>query len=122
MCRQARQGKESYEAFLLDLASRELEQRQANQLKRRLTEARFPVMKTLENTDLRKWPSLDGMQLRELAQCDYILRGENLALIGNHGTGKSHAATILGVEACRQRIPGVVSDRRPVGQYPGGSP
>ncbi len=41
--RQARQGKESYEAFLLDLASRELEQRQANQLKRRLTEARFPV-------------------------------------------------------------------------------
>jgi len=100
--RQARQGRESYEAFLLDLASRELEQRQANQLKRRLTEARFPVMKTLESTDLRKWPSLDGMQLRELAQCDYILRGENLALIGKHGTGKSHAATILGVEACRR--------------------
>ncbi len=31
--RQARQGKESYEAFLLELANRELEQRQANQLK-----------------------------------------------------------------------------------------
>ena len=47
-------------------------------------------------------PSLDSMQLRELAQCDYLGRGENLALIGTHGTSKSHAATMLGVEACRR--------------------
>ena len=86
--RQAREGGESYEGFLLDLATRELTQRQANQLKRRLKEARFPVMKTLEGTDFKKWPGLEALQVRELLQCDYIPRRENLAFIGRHGTGK----------------------------------
>src|SRR5258708_38108810 len=44
--RQAREAGESYEGFLLALASQELDQRQTNQVQRRLTEARFPVLKT----------------------------------------------------------------------------
>lgn len=100
--RQARQSKESYEAFLLDLANRELEQRQANQLKRRLREARFPILKTLETTELEKWPALEGVQLRELTGCEWISRLENVLLIGKHGVGKTHAATVVGVEACRR--------------------
>lgn len=100
--RQAQESSSSYESFLLELTTRELEQRQANQLKRRLKEARFPIMKTLETTDISKWPSLDGPRLRELAGCDWISRRENMALIGKHGTGKSHAATVLAVEACRR--------------------
>ena len=100
--RQAREGGESYEGFLLNLATRELTQRQANQLKRRLKEARFPVMKTLEGTDFKKWPGLEALQVRELLQCDYIPRRENLAFIGRHGTGKSHAATTHSHPATRE--------------------
>ena len=100
--RQAQQTGDRHETFLLDLANRELEQRQANQLKRRLKEARFPVLKTLETTDLKKWPAVDALELRELAACEWIGRCENLCLIGKHGVGKSHAATVLGVEACRR--------------------
>ncbi len=100
--RQAKEEGDSYEGFLLNLSSRELEQRQANQLKRRLKEARFPVMKTLEKTDLKKWAGLDAMRVREYASCEYIERKHNLVFLGRHGTGKSHAATVLGVEACRQ--------------------
>lgn len=100
--RQARETGSSYETFLLELLSRQLEQRRANQLARRLKEARFPVMKTLEQTDLAKWPKLDTMQVRELARGEWISRRENLFLLGKHGTGKTHAATMLGVEACRQ--------------------
>ncbi len=100
--RQAREDGQSYESFLLELATRELEQRQANQLKRRLKEARFPLMKTLEMTDLNQWPGLNALQIREYAECHYIERRENLILIGKHGTGKTHAATVLGVEACRR--------------------
>ncbi len=100
--RQARQTGDRHETFLLDLANRELEQRQANQLKRRLKEARFPVLKTLETTDIKKWPAVDAVQLRELCACEWITRRENLCLIGKHGVGKSHAATVLGVEACRR--------------------
>ena len=83
------------------LAHRELEQL-ANRLKRRLKEARFPVLKTLEKTDLTRWPSLDRREIRELAAGDWIKQHENLVLLGRHGTGKTHAAIALGVEACRR--------------------
>ena len=100
--RQALETKEGHESFLLNLTTQELEQRQANQLKRRLHEAKFPLMKTLETTDLNKWPDFDSLQFREYVEANYISRKENLVLIGKHGTGKTHAAIILGVEACRR--------------------
>ena len=100
--RQAREGKESHESFLLNLTTQELEQRQANQLKRRLQEAKFPTLKTLETTDLNKWPDFDSLRFREYIDGDYIARRENLVLIGRHGTGKTHAAIVLGVEACKR--------------------
>ena len=100
--RQARETRASYEGFLLDLVSRQLEQRRANQLERRLKQARFPVMKTLEKTDLGLWPTLDAVEVRELMECSWISERENVSLIGKHGTGKMHAATVLGVEACRR--------------------
>jgi DNA replication protein DnaC len=100
--RQARETKEGHESFLLNLTTQELEQRQANQLKRRLHEAKFPMLKTLEATDLNKWPDFDSLQFREYVEANYISRRENLVLIGKHGTGKTHAAIVLGVEACRR--------------------
>ena len=100
--RQAKEAGEGHTGFLLALASRELEQRQANQVQRRLREARFPLLKTLETTDLKKWPVLDAVQVRDYAECGYITRHENVVLLGKHGTGKTHAATVLGVEACRR--------------------
>lgn len=100
--RQARQTQESHESFLLNLTTLELEQRQANQLKRRLHEAKFPLMKTLETTDLNKWPGFDVLQFLNYVEGHYISRRENLVFVGKHGTGKTHAAIVLGVEACRR--------------------
>jgi len=100
--RQATEAHEGYEAFLLALATRELEQRQTNQVQRRLREARFPLVKTLEATDLTKWPGFEVSQVRAYAECQYISRRENVVLLGKHGTGKTHAATVFGVEACRR--------------------
>ena len=100
--RQARETNEGYETFLLALATREVEQRQSNQVQRRLHEARFPLVKTLENTDLAKWPGFDALRVSGYSECQYIGRRENMVLIGKHGTGKTHAATVFGVEACRR--------------------
>ena len=100
--RQAREAGDSHEGFLLTLMSREAEQRQANQLQRRLKEARFPHMKTLEKTDLAKWPGIDTLTIRECAEGGYIERQENIVILGKHGTGKTHAAIALGIEACRR--------------------
>ncbi|CAM2005276.1 IS21-like element helper ATPase IstB [Acanthopleuribacter pedis] len=91
----------SYESYLLALVSGEQEQRQANQLKRRLREAGFPQMKPLEQTDLAKWPGFEARKVKRLADGEYLQRKENIVLIGKHGTGKTHAALALGIEACR---------------------
>src|SRR4030042_1714707 len=56
--RQAQDNSDGYEEFLLALVTRELEQRQDNQLRRRLKEAHFPLIKTLEKTDLNRWTRL----------------------------------------------------------------
>ncbi|MBP7868138.1 MAG: IS21-like element helper ATPase IstB [Acidobacteria bacterium] len=100
--RQARETGERYESFLLSLMTREIEQRQNNQLVRRLRAARFPYLKTLEKTDLGKWPALDARRVREYSDGEYIGRRENLVILGRHGTGKTHAAIVFGIEACRQ--------------------
>ena len=80
--RQARETGEDYASFLLALSVRELENRRANQLRRRLHEARFPIMKTLENTDLSKWPGIDPLVVKELCSAGYVDQKHNLVLIG----------------------------------------
>jgi DNA replication protein DnaC len=100
--RQAQEAGDSYVKFLLKLATRELEYRENEQLERRLKQARFPRLKTIETTDLGLWPGLDLRQFQSYAQCQFISQAENLIFIGRYGTGKTHAATVLGVEACRK--------------------
>jgi DNA replication protein DnaC len=100
--RQAEESGDSYVGFLLKLATRELEYRENEQLNRRLKQARFPRLKTLETTDLGLWPGLEPREFQHYAQGDYLRRAENLVFLGKYGTGKTHAATVLGVEACRR--------------------
>ena len=101
--------------FLL-APSRELEQRQANQVQRRLREARFPLLKTLETTDLKKWPVLDAVQVRDYAECGYITRHENVVLLGKHGTGKTHRHGV-GCGSLPEGLPRRVHHGRRAGQH-----
>lgn len=100
--RQAEESGDCYGRYLLTLAGQELENRRARQLVRRLREAGFPQMKTLEKTDLSKWPGLGAREIQAHVSCAYIKAKQNIVLVGRHGTGKTHAATMLGIEACRQ--------------------
>ena len=100
--RQALEAKETYESFLLALVTREVEQRQSNQRKRRIHEARFPLMKTLETFHFEKAVGLDARQIQQLCTCEYINQCHNVIFLGQSGTGKTHLATGLGIEACKQ--------------------
>lgn len=100
--RQAENEGVAYEGYLLEVISREQEQRQANLIKRRLREAGFPQMKTLADTNLTKWPGFEARKVGQLAEGTYLTKKENIVLIGKHGTGKTHAALVFGIEACRQ--------------------
>ncbi len=97
----AREGL-SYEQFLLLLTEAELTQRDENMQRRRITQAKFPTLKTLDQYDFSLIPQLNRQLVLELAQGSYIAAKENVLLAGEIGTGKTHIATALGVEACRQ--------------------
>jgi DNA replication protein DnaC len=91
-----------YPTFLLRLAERELIERERRAAERRIRDARFPVIKTIESFDFAAQPSINQPLVRELLVGEYISRKENVLLVGNPGTGKTHLATALGYTACAQ--------------------
>jgi DNA replication protein DnaC len=96
------QERSDYTVFLLRLAERELQDREQRAAERRVKAARFPVLKTLDTFDFRARPSLNEALVRELIRGEYIQEKENVLLVGNPGTGKTHLATALGFSACSQ--------------------
>jgi DNA replication protein DnaC len=99
--RQAKESGAGYDEFLLDLTTTELQVRAENRLTRRVREAKFPLLKTLEGFDFSAVPDLDIRLIRDLAEGEYIKEHRNVIFLGRSGTGKTHLATALGVEACR---------------------
>ena len=99
--RQAKEHGPGYDEFLLDLTVAEIMARTENRLSRRVREAKFPLVKTMEGFDFDLTPDLDIRLVRELSGCDYIKERRNIIFLGRSGTGKTHLATALGVEACK---------------------
>jgi DNA replication protein DnaC len=89
-------------AFLLQLCERELIDRERRASERRLKAAKFPTYKTLETFDFKAQPSLNKVLITELMVGEYIDKRENILLVGNSGTGKSHVAIALAIAACGQ--------------------
>jgi DNA replication protein DnaC len=91
-----------YPTFLLRLCERELIDRERRAAERRIKAAKFPVLKTLDSFDFTAQPSLNESLVRELMSGEYITKKENVLLVGNSGTGKTHVASALGFAACAQ--------------------
>jgi len=103
LARQARNDGWDYEDFLIQLLEAEVMGRRDATAARRLREARFPDVKTLDQVDWKKLRGVSKPKLMELAACDYLDRGEDVVLAGPIGTGKTMLAIALGVEAVRRR-------------------
>jgi len=104
LARQAREEQWAYEDFLRDLLEIEVRSRQERTAARRLRQARFPDPKTLDQLD---WKALEGIsrpKVLELASGQYLDQGEDIVIAGPIGTGKTHLAIALGVEATRRRF------------------
>lgn len=99
--RQAKQNKLDYEEFLLNLSEAEVQVRLENGRKRRQQEAKFPMLKPLETFDFEAVPDLNARLIKELSTGEFIKKAENVIFLGKSGTGKTHLATSLGMEACK---------------------
>jgi DNA replication protein DnaC len=91
-----------YRTYLLRLAEREVLDRETRAAERRTKAARFPVVKTIDRFDFLAQPSINQALVRELLTGEYIARRENVLLVGNSGTGKTHLLTALAFAACQQ--------------------
>jgi DNA replication protein DnaC len=104
--REAEERNLSYEAYLMALLEQEAQSRDQHQREARLRKASFPLRKTLDTFDFQLLPSLNKNRVLTLAQGEFVKRHENILLLGNSGTGKSHLAIGLGLQMvqCGHRV------------------
>jgi len=89
-------------AYLAALLEAEITERSERRERRRLIDARFPVIKRLEDFRFADNPKVPQATIAALAEGSWIDDRESVILIGESGTGKTMLATALAVCACQQ--------------------
>lgn len=103
MAEEAVKRKQGHLSYLEALLGAEVEDRHQHAVARRIKDAHFPKVKTLEDFEFCDAPHLPAAQIRNLAEGGYLNRSEPVIFLGETGTGKTHLATGLAIAACRQR-------------------
>ena len=88
--------------FLLEVLQAEIQGRESSKMKRLLKRAGFPQLKTFEGYSFDEITLPNHCTEQSLRELAFLERKENLLMLGKVGTGKTHLAIALGVEACRQ--------------------
>jgi DNA replication protein DnaC len=102
VARQCASESVDYPRYLLRMTELELLDRERKATERRIHQARFPVVKSLDSFQFLAMPTLNKTLVLELARCEFLSRRENILLLGNSGTGKTHIALALGLAACQR--------------------
>lgn len=90
----------SHVDYLAQLIEGETTLRENRSIERRIKNARFPVLKTLDEFQW-SWPrKINRPQIQNLFRLAFIATQTNVVLIGNVGLGKTHLSIALGHAAC----------------------
>lgn len=92
------------EVFLDRLITQEAADKYARCVQNRIRQARFPLIKTVDQFDWKHPKKINRSLIQRLFTLDFIEKKQNVILLGNSGVGKTHLALALGYEACQQGI------------------
>src|SRR5258708_9887107 len=96
----AAEQQRSHLDYLEQLVEGEATMRENRSIERRIKNARFPVLKTLDDFQW-SWPKkINRPQIQNLFRLAFIATQTNIVLIGNVGLGKTHLSIALGHAAC----------------------
>src|SRR5712672_3166993 len=96
----AAEQQSSHLDYLEQLVEGEATMRENRSIERRIKNARFPVIKTLDDFQW-SWPKkINRPQIQNLFRLAFIATQTNIVLIGNVGLGKTHLSIALGHTAC----------------------
>jgi DNA replication protein DnaC len=93
---------ETHEEFLERLLAAEVKAREINRKTRYIKTAGFDVIKTFEGYVFDDVQVPASISVEDIRQAEFVERKENLILYGPVGTGKTHLAVAIGVEACNR--------------------
>ena len=65
--------------------------------------AGFPFEKTINDFDFSFQPSINKSEIEDYTTLRFMENNENILFIGSSGTGKTHLATSIGIEAAKHR-------------------
>lgn len=102
LAEQARRKRLPHASYLAELVRQEVVDREERRIKRRVAEARLPVLKTLDAFDFDAGHGLDRDDVLELFDCEFVAAHSNVVLMGGVGTGKTHLAIALGLACCQR--------------------
>ena len=102
LAKQAATQQWSHVDYLTTLTQGEADLRRDRATQNRIRQARFPVIKTLDQFRW-DWPTvINRMQVQNHFSLGFIKDKANLIYLGGVGLGKTHLATALGYTACLQ--------------------
>ena len=104
LARQALEERWTHQEYLHEVLSAEVSSRLDSAIRERIRKAGFPEQKALGDFDFSVVEGVTPAAISDLARCDWVRKAGNVVMVGPIGTGKTHLAIALGVEAARQKL------------------
>ena len=101
LAEQAARQRQAPADYLAQLVHLEVTARRERRIQRRIQDARFPMLKTLDAFSFEAQPDLDRDAVLQVFDCRFVAEAANVVFVGGVGTGKTHLSIALGMACCQ---------------------